>query len=690
LVVVVQKLHEDAYSHGWSLARRSLGDETTRWLLFWRSLAFERDLLVGAVLVLAAFALYAATLLPGIGSRDTAEFQRVVPTLGLAHPTGYPLYTILGWLWVQLPLGGTPAWRLNLFSAAAAALAVGVIYLVARAIGQRRSIAAAVALALAASRAFWSQATLAEVYGLAALLQALLLLALLRWRAGHNPDPSLRQDSKARGWPFWIIGLLVGLGLAHHRAIVLMLPGALLFVGHTIWNVRRGNSREGQPTSSNSQSPTSISQIGLAMLAAAAGCLLYLYVPLRAPAWMQTWPQVWEHISGSALTATWLDLARLRAEGFARVLDLAARFVWPQLLPFGAVLALLGAGRILWRDRALAALLLGGYTTIFVFCAGYYVADVEVFLIGAHLIAALLLGEGAMLLAVPAKGHPRTTNGGRRASLGSNGLAVVLWSSVVSRWSSIVSFALLAVPALLFSRNLQDIQALNTADPEHAARAIMAQPLAPGALVIGDWSASEALRYLQAVEGARPDIQFVDAAPPATIHEAVAHGRAVYLSHPDLSLGLIQVPEGRFWRVGQEPLRAVEPADIRWGAGISLAGYTLAGGPYQPDAAVPIVLEWRAREALSRDFTLFVHLIAEDGTIWGQHDQAPTIAPTSRWQPGASYVELFCPRLPPDAPPGRYRVNIGWYEYPSLRRLALMGAAGDYLTLGDIEVGAAR
>src|SRR5512132_2849190 len=103
------------------------------------------DRIVTSMIVVAALGLYTATLLPGIGSGDTAEFQRVLPTLGVAHPTGYPLYTILGWLWSWLPLG-TPAWRVNLFSAVAASLAVGAVYLVARVIGQARAVAAAVAL----------------------------------------------------------------------------------------------------------------------------------------------------------------------------------------------------------------------------------------------------------------------------------------------------------------------------------------------------------------------------------------------------------------------------------------------------------------------------------------------------------------------------------------------------------------
>src|SRR5260370_7246978 len=94
----------------------------------------HRDPMVYLALVLGALALYMATLLPGIGSGDTAEFQRVAPTLGVPHPTGYPLYSMLGWLWSRLPLGGTPASPMNLFSASSPPLPVGALFLSARAL----------------------------------------------------------------------------------------------------------------------------------------------------------------------------------------------------------------------------------------------------------------------------------------------------------------------------------------------------------------------------------------------------------------------------------------------------------------------------------------------------------------------------------------------------------------------------
>ena len=610
----------------------------------WRAQALwlRADTLIGLGAALAAFCLYWASLLPGLGSRDTAELQWVVPTLGLAHPTGYPLYTMLGWLWCQLPLGGTMAWRLSLFSGLAAAAAVSASYHVARALAQPRPLALAAALALAVSRAFWSQATIAEVYALAALIQALLLLALLRWRAGR--------------WPLWAAGLLAGLGLAHHRSIILLLPGALLFVALS-WRLAASRAR---------LSPRTLAGAALALVLPLA---LYAYVPLRAPAWMHSWPQVFAHISGSALTATWLDPSRLRAEGVARLRDLARQFIWPQFLPVGFALALLGGMRLARRDRAAAALLIAGYALVCAFCAAYYVDDIEVFFIPAHQIAALLLGEGALVLLA-----------GAAAAL------CKLGQPAGQPLLRALPCALLLLPAALFWQNLPAIRALNTTSDEQIAREIMAQPLPQGALIIGDWYATEGPHYLQVIEHQRPDLQFGSGIGRADVLQALDGGRAVYLTAPDLSLGLAQSPEGRLWRLGRAPLAASTSTSYRWQEGIALSGFTLAPQRYRPGDMVPMMLQWQAHAVPGTRYRFFVHLVGPDGTIWGQCDQSPAQESTDRWQAGKRYADLIAPALAADAPAGSYRVTLGWYEYPAMQRLPLAGGADDFVILGKIEV----
>jgi hypothetical protein len=195
------------------------------------------------------------------------------------------------------------------------------------------------------------------------------------------------------------------------------------------------------------------------LLALLGGCLCYLYLPLRAPPGADRWGLLWRSVSGVGVASSWLDPPRLLAEGRARLGDLAARFIWPQFLPLGALLALAGAGRLLWRDHALAALLLPGYALVFLFAAAYYVSDVAVFLIPAYVVAALSLGEGAMLvlLPLPRRAAPRA------------------------------ALALLALPALLLGQNLAPVRAANTASSDALARAIMRQPLPEHTLIVVNW-----------------------------------------------------------------------------------------------------------------------------------------------------------------------------------------------------------
>src|SRR5687767_1875978 len=77
---------------------------------------------------IAALILYAYSAAPGIVTffDDSLEFQTVAPTFGIAHPTGYPLYTIVGGLWTRLLPTGTWAGRLNLFSALCGAITIGL------------------------------------------------------------------------------------------------------------------------------------------------------------------------------------------------------------------------------------------------------------------------------------------------------------------------------------------------------------------------------------------------------------------------------------------------------------------------------------------------------------------------------------------------------------------------------------
>jgi len=152
------------------------------------------DLFLAGIVALLAFALYLRTLAPGLLGGDSGEFQFAAWLGGFVHPTGYPLYLLLGWLWTHLLPLGDPAWRMNAFSAAWGALAVGLLYLLARQVigvaarGRLPLLAVRLPALLAAatfavSPTFWSQAVVAEVYTLNAALIVAFLFALSRWAA---------------------------------------------------------------------------------------------------------------------------------------------------------------------------------------------------------------------------------------------------------------------------------------------------------------------------------------------------------------------------------------------------------------------------------------------------------------------------------------------------------------------------
>jgi hypothetical protein len=99
--------------------------------------ALERRLalLVPMAVFLACLAAYLPTLNPAFRADDSPETITAGVTLGIQHPPGYPLQTLLGRLASGLPLGA-PAFRLNLFSALCAALACALLAALVRALAQ--------------------------------------------------------------------------------------------------------------------------------------------------------------------------------------------------------------------------------------------------------------------------------------------------------------------------------------------------------------------------------------------------------------------------------------------------------------------------------------------------------------------------------------------------------------------------
>lgn len=178
-----------------------------------------------ALVFLGSLLLDLRTLMPGLGFWDTGEFQTIGTTLGIAHPTGYPSYTLLLWL-TSVLLGpvGEPALRANLTSAllvsGAAALAAVAVVQVTR----RPVIGLAAGALLAVAPIAWGNAVRADPHAFHLFLGALLLTLLVAW-AG-------RERAGIAGAGGWLVAAAVvfGVSLGNHALTLLMAPGVVLYV----------------------------------------------------------------------------------------------------------------------------------------------------------------------------------------------------------------------------------------------------------------------------------------------------------------------------------------------------------------------------------------------------------------------------------------------------------------------------
>src|SRR3989442_13766216 len=117
-----------------------------------------------AAAAIAAF-VYGLTLAPSVGAGDSGELILAAHSLGIPHPPGYPLWTLLARAAAALPWG-TVAWRVNVLSALLAALAVGLFYLLAARCGLNWAGRLAATLIFAGSTLLWDSAVQADVYSL--------------------------------------------------------------------------------------------------------------------------------------------------------------------------------------------------------------------------------------------------------------------------------------------------------------------------------------------------------------------------------------------------------------------------------------------------------------------------------------------------------------------------------------------
>ncbi len=437
--------------------------------------------LTAAGVGMAAAILYSFTAARTVVFIDSGELATVSWTLGIAHPTGYPLFTLISWIAAHFPIGPSPIVRLNLSSALFSAAGVAAFVLLAcrmlpgqtgpggKAAAARMPdpiLPASVfgALTLAFSATYWSQSASVEVYPLHALLLTVLIALFLAAFGGG--DARTRAPG---GMASYLFAYVLGLSFANHLSTIYLAPAFLV-----LYFRNRGGGREAW---------TALFRLGPAFL---LGLSVYLFLPVRASTGpLMNWGNpvdigaIFRHLSGRQYSVWIFSSAETAGRQLTYFLStLGAEFSYVPLL-----LALRGLAFLYRRQRDHFLLIVLLFAGCLAFAVNYDINDIASYFLLAYIATALAASAGMFAVLTALRGRARA--------------AVVVVAGLFLCWQG--------------ARTWPEADQSGLRLVDQYARSILTAA-DPGGIVISyqwDYFVS-ASYYLQVVEGVRPDVVVVD------------------------------------------------------------------------------------------------------------------------------------------------------------------------------------
>jgi hypothetical protein len=497
------------------------------------------------LLVAALLPVYLLTVSHAVGRADTFEFQVVAPQLGIAHPTGYPLFLLLGKLFTYLPLS-TVAWRLNFAATLYGLVALSLLFVSAYWLLKRPLPALLGVVLIGLTPSFWRESIEAEVYTLHAIFVAVALWLTLRLLGFGGKDVTRRDTEESRRFTarkaeglisdaeaqrrrgikrFSLrlcasalsnaqitiaLAFTIGLGLTNHLTTLFLLPPAgigVLLLSYGEW---QRNGRLALP----------LADWRYWLKLAAAFLLpltLYAYLPIR-------WWMLHNESMGLARFLDWTTGGRFQdALQWRAWLDDPTRYeVIAQLFrqnwgELNLLLALVGFAFLLWKQWRAALILFALWLGYTFYSLNYYVPDLDVFILPAQLMVGLFWAAGLVALLALAEW------------LSAN------WSQTVRRAFNVGLVVTAVIPALLlFVDNWPRVDQSSDDGLLGWGAGVLAMPLDQNAAILADSEKIAPLYYLQQAEGVRPDLNIMvlpdEVAYRQELTAQLAAGRTVYLA----------------------------------------------------------------------------------------------------------------------------------------------------------------
>ena len=229
---------------------------------------------------------YIFTLAPSVWFIDSGELALAAAKLGISHPTGYPIFTIIGRLFVLI-FPASAAYSLNLMCALFISLALLILFYCnfPAGLGKLKNespISSAIlssvpVLILGFSITVWDFATSLEVYSLQMMFFSLLIFLLVK----------IIGAEKNIGKIFLVFSFVLGLSFTNHLSTIMLIPSVIYaFIAY------RGKISY------------SIKNILSAIFLFITGLSVYIYLPVRNSSVLFNWgdpgsfQNLFDHISG--------------------------------------------------------------------------------------------------------------------------------------------------------------------------------------------------------------------------------------------------------------------------------------------------------------------------------------------------------------------------------------------------------
>jgi hypothetical protein len=354
---------------------------------------------------LVCYIVYIFTTAPSVVQIDSGELAAVQSTLGIAHPTGYPIFSVIGYLLLKIPLPFTQIYKANLLAALWCSL--GVLFfvksiqiliseLISESFTSKKSKSKKLTIVqqpiltktiqitlpsiiggffLAFNKTFWMQSTSVEVYSLQIFLFTLIIYFTL-----------LAYFSSADSFKKWfVVTVMFGLGFSNHMTTFLLLPFAVI-----LYFLKEGITKR------------SIKRIFILTSAIIGTILLtYSYLPLRALSnpeinWGNpiNFENLFRHISGKQYQV-WLfsSIEAAKKQLIYYLENLPSEFAY-----VGFLLAILGLLELYRKSIKIFWSCIITYSFSVLYSINYDISDIDSYFLVSYILFATFISFGSITI----------------------------------------------------------------------------------------------------------------------------------------------------------------------------------------------------------------------------------------------------------------------------------------------------